>query len=76
VSPGISIAASGRLALRFGQQCERRARRENTDGAKWVQGEQVLITGDDDGGVGREGAGEHVVIIGISTHRSDRDAAY
>ncbi len=43
---------------------------------EWVQGEQVPISGNDENGVGRECAGEHLIIIRVATDRRNHGRAY
>lgn len=63
-------------AARLGDERERRARREDADGAKRIEGAQVLIAGDDEAGVGGNRAGEHLVIVGVATDGGDLGGAH
>ena len=56
-----------RSAARLGDERERLARREDADGAKRIEGPQILIAGDDEAGVGGERTGEHLIVVGIAT---------
>jgi hypothetical protein len=60
----------------LGDERERLARREDADGAKRIEGPQILIAGDDEAGVGGERTGEHLIVIGIATDWDDRGGAH
>ena len=66
----------GWSATRLGDERERLARREDADGAKRIEGAQVLIAGDDEAGVGGKRTGEHLVIVGVATDWGDLGGAH
>jgi hypothetical protein len=65
-----------RSAARLGDERERLARREDADGAKRIEGPQILIAGDDEAGVGGKRAGEHLIVVGIATDWGDLGGAH